>query len=671
MNYRRLLLVTGLTAAVAASFGLDFETPGETLSSLLPRLSKETGLTLRLNGDVQNEVVIIKAKGVDSKELLQKIADATGLVWTQEEGGYRLSRNFEVDQKAQIVFRDYTTKSIREWQLNPPPTSSSPVDEIMQVIPAEYISGLTIGGRMVLADRSNRNQSGMPNDARSLATAIINEENQNRIAALQTAYDRQPNDRMKAIMDAAKRPITKIILIVRRNSLNTWTLNLQALEQSGSTRFTFSGSYSMPDPISTPSNPITSWKLSENSPARASLKLISGSSEISSDKSTLQKYALDPVQNEPLSLAIGPALLESAPDKQNFVACIPDEFADQIATSMTFQGPAGLNNTGVTVSKDDQGWIIISPTLKLHNWDTRRDRAALKLVMNKLATAGILSIDDQANYAKTVSTWFSTSSFEFNLARRAIGATVSRELARMTGSQIEGLAIYNALREKMTMQNEIKPIKDLQRPFVTFTVFNSPVEPTPAPQQLTTDSQTTISGVTLTATISPQQQGRAQTQEFIGRTLTPNQERTELYAAGLPAEGRISIQVRNQDSYVVRSIDDSAQSVMNEGDLTTMRASQLSSNIRPRNGVLSQTNNNYGATRTRVITFQFQFADGTSFSRTISGTDAPRSFVPYNELPQNVLSRIEKQATDMATRANNQGGNERRGRGNIPPPPTP
>jgi len=669
MNYRRLLWVTGLTATFAASFGLDFESNGETLATLFPKLSKETGLTLRLNGDLNNEVVVIRAKNADPKELLQKIADATGLAWTQEEGGYRLSRNFELDQKAQIAFRDYTINSIRAWQKNPPANAGSPVDEIMMAIPPEYLGNVTIGGRVVFSDRNNRNQSAMSNSIRDLATAIVAEQNQARIAAVQALYDRQPNDRMKSILDAAKVPHSKIILVVRRNSLDTWTLNLQALDQSGATRFTFAGSYAMPDPASGTGTTLSDWKLSEESSEFANLKLISGSSENSADKSTFLKYALDPVNNEPLSMAIGPALLTSAPSTQNFVACLPDEYADRIATSLTFQGPAGLNGTGVNVTKDEQGWVIISPALKLHNWDTRRDRAALKLVMNKLASDGILSLNDQADYAKTVTTWFSTSSFEFNLARKAIGSSISRELTRMTGSQIEGLAIYNALREKMSMQNEVKSIKDLQRNFITFTVFNSPVEPSPAPRR--TEASQDIMAMSSAPMISVQfaqaggqQRGQAEMQ-FGG-----NLERTEMYSNGLPLGGQINIRVRNQDAYVVRAVDNSMQSVMNERDLTTLRASQMSTNIRPNNGILATSNNNYGVTRTLSITFQIQFADGTSFTRTVSGTEAPKQYVQYDKLPQNILSRVEEQALSMATRANEQGQNQRgqRRRGGTPPP---
>ncbi len=665
MNYRRLLLVTGLTAAFATSFGLDFETNGETLGSLFPRLSKETGLTLRLNGDLYNEVVIIKAKDVEPKVLLQKIADATGLAWTQEAGGYRLSRNFELDQQAQVAFREYTVNSIKEWQVNPPSISGSPVDEVMMAMPPDYLAGITIGGRVVFADRNNRNQTAMPNTVRSLATQLVAEQNQLIIDNLQLNYDRRPSEALKNILDNAKKPIAKVILVVRRNSLDSWTLNVQGLDQIGATRASFTGSYAMPTVAPTNANVLSDWKLPEDSAAHTNLRIISGSSDNPSDKSLLLKYALDPVNNEPLSLAIGPALLASAPQSQNFVACVPDEYADRIATSLSFQGPAGLNGTGVTVTKDEQGWVIISPTLKVYNWDTRRDRSALKLIMNKLSTAGVLSINDQADYAKTVTTWFSTSSFEFNLARKAMTGTVSRELSRMTGHQIEGLAIYNALRQKMSMQNEVKSIKELQRQFVTFTVFNSPAEPSPARQNFQPNqTASTFSVNTIQVAGSPQRQ---QTLQFGGGS----QERTEIYAAGLPVEGQININVRNQDSYVVRALDNSAQSVMSERDVTTMRASQMSSNIRSGAGTLGTSNNNFGATRSQSITFQIQFADGTSFSRSISGTESPKSFVQYNELPKNVLTRIEEQAIAMANRANQQGQGQRdqRRRGGGTPPP--
>ena len=671
------MLVAALTATVAASFGLDFETPGETLESLFPRLSKETGMTLRINGDVANEVVIIRAKNVDATTLLKKIGDATGLTWVQEEGGYRLSKNFLEEQKAATEYFNYTVSALKNWKDNPNTTQASPVDEIMRVFPPEAIGNMTIGGRLVFSDRPNRNQIALTNDVRSLATSTVFSRHQERVDAMEAQYAKRPNERFRAMIDSQKTPPSKVILIVRRQSLNTFSVSLQGLTADGNAQYNYSGVYVLSNPATT-SDALNSWKLAEDAPERSTLKLLTSTStnNTGGDQSALRETILDPVTNEPFALAIGPALLASAPEDQNFVACLPDESFDRIATGLSSQGPAGLSGTGVLSTQDTDGWVIITPQLKVHNWDTRRSRKAMVPLIRKLSSSGILSLNDQADYAKTVTTWFTTSSWEYNLARKVLGASASRELSRIAGSQIEGLAIYNALRGSLSGQDQVLPINSLQRNFVTFTVFNSPSEPRVlqvtenAPRQTQAGQQFAISGVPILNFQATQRGGQDIRAQIQARRAG---ERTELYSGGLPTTGQIVVDFRTRDAYVARSTDGSSQSVMSEGDITRFRASQLSSNIRTRDGGLSATNNVFGSTKTTTISFDIQFTDGTSFSRSVSGTEAPSNFVSYGGLPQTLLSKIEKDAVEMASRANQQQGRVggRRGggqRGGTPPP---
>lgn len=674
MNYRRLMLVAGLTSAVAASFGLDFETPGETIQSLFPKLSKETGLTLRFNANVANEVVIIKAKNVDGVTLLKKISDATGLTWTQEEGAYRLGRSFLDDQKAATEYQNYTVTAWKNWQADPTVNRASQVDGIMQVFLPEYISNMTIGGRLVFADKPNRNQSAMSGEVRSLATQILREQQQQRIDQLEQRYLQRPSEQFRQIIDAQKAPPSKILLIIRRQSLNTFSVVLQGLGANGNPMYSTNGVYTVTAP-SPDTSGLQGWNLPEGSPERANLKLLTSSSTNSngSSQGIIREAILDPVNNEPFAIAIGPALLASAPESQNFVACLPDESFDRIASGLDSQGPLGLSGTGVTAKKDEDGWVIVTPQLRVHNWDTRRDRQAIIPLIQKLSTSGILSLNDQADYAKSVSTWFSTNSWEFNLARKALGAAASRELGRITGSQIEGLAIYNGLRDQLKGQDVTLPITSLKREFITFTVFNSPSDPRVAPvQNGARQTQNGASEIAINLVVTDlfaQQRGGNFSVAQIGRSS----ERTELYVGGLPTTGHINVDYRGRDAFVVRSSDGNSQSVMSENDLTRFRASQLSSNIRTRDGGLSATNNVFGSTNSTTITFNIMFSDGTMFSRSVSGTEAPTNFVSYDRLPQSLLTQIEKDAVEMASRANQQqgrGGN-RRGSGQRggPPPP--
>lgn len=681
MNRRAILLVAGLAATFPA-FALDYETPGETLGALFPKLAKESGMTLYINADVANEVVVLRAKNVDATTLLKKIGEATGLSWSQDSGGYRLARTFQDDQKSGQELYQFTLNGWKNWQ--PDPARNNVVDSVVAAIQPEMLANIGIGTRVVYADRNNRNQLTLPTESRTRAAKLVAEDLQRRIDAMEAAYKARPSDQLRQIIDSQKTPPAKIILVMRRNSLNTYSATLQALDSNGSARFSYSSGYAI-DSGAKSAEALTGWKLGEDAPVRQMLQLTTGTAA-SSDPSIyapLRKSLLDPFNNEPIALAIGPALLASAPPNQNFVACIPDESFDRVSTALQFQGPAGLNGTGVSASKSDDGWVVVSPELKSYTWDTRRDRKALGVLANKLARAGILSIADQADYARTVSTWFTGNSWEYGFARRTLGASAVREFGRISGSQIEGLAIYNALREKLIGKSQVLPITDLQRNFITFTVFNSPADPNPAPASNSRGNtgQAVAGGVPVIqvngqAVPQPPNRGGQQFQQF-----TQPRERTEMYAAGLPTGGQIEVTANVRPVYIVRSQDGTAQSTMAEGELAYFRASQLSTNVRYPNGGISLTNNVFGLTTTETYTFTIRFADGTSFSRTVSGTQEATSFATYDRLPSDVTGRIEKQAQEIATRANDgqqQGRGQRgpgrqggRGGGGTPPPSRP
>lgn len=78
---------------------IDFEVKATSLINALGKLSRVTGTTLKPEPAMAQEIVCVRVKGVQTQDLLNKIAEATRCEWREQDGAKILYRPAELTQK--------------------------------------------------------------------------------------------------------------------------------------------------------------------------------------------------------------------------------------------------------------------------------------------------------------------------------------------------------------------------------------------------------------------------------------------------------------------------------------------------------------------------------------------------------------------------------------------
>lgn len=681
MKLYKALCVSALVAVITPAFALDYQTNGATLGKVIPELAAATELNLTVAPQVINEVVIIRAKGVEKLDLLQRIADATGLAWIKTDEGYRLDKTNEITLLARQAYANYSLAMISGNEPNGLIKTDNSTDSIYNVItalPASSISNMDIGGRLVFSTRPTRYQINFPgssyNSALSEAKAVqqlqVDEFNK-RIAG------RKIDERTQAVFDNLKIPVTKVFMVVQRFAFNVYRFELVGLTATGSERITLSTTAAFSaHPDLKAGTDFANWKIAENSDLKKRLASFSGTGDKNASyNSELRAMIINPDANEPAAFAIGPAMIAGAPAKINFVACIPDEEMESIASGLNLHGFSSLAEpSSMLEAKTDGSWVTIKPQLVHLTWATRRNRVQLAKLAQTFDKHGVLNLPDKAAYAPYANNFFGKKGWEIQIGARAFNQAFAAEMGTFTYSALEGLEMYNALKSRLTNTgNLVLPISVLNSGWLNYVIFNSTSGPernagTRPGGRIALDDLPLIADVSgkmavefqlaSNELITLQQRGGDFTQDRTSR------ERTEFLANGLPPNGNVTVTQGSSTVIVGRSIDRTIQMVLSEGDLANMRAAQLSSNVKTKTGLLGQSTNEFGVTRKVSYQFEIRYADNTTLTRTVSGVIPATTFVPYNKLPGDMLGRIEQTATRIAEQAN--GRNDRNGK--TPPP---
>ena len=102
------MLAIGVFLGIAAHRSdspIDFSCPATQAVQVLKDLSVTSGLQLKADATVQHDVFVIRASQVSLKDLLQKIADASGSLWVRQGSDFVLtpSSRFEQAQRSRIA----------------------------------------------------------------------------------------------------------------------------------------------------------------------------------------------------------------------------------------------------------------------------------------------------------------------------------------------------------------------------------------------------------------------------------------------------------------------------------------------------------------------------------------------------------------------------------------
>ncbi|MBX3114884.1 MAG: hypothetical protein KF836_09995 [Fimbriimonadaceae bacterium] len=678
MKQFRALCVSALVAVISQAFALDYQTSGATLGKVIPELAAATELNLTVAPQVVNEVVIVRAKGVEKFDLLQRVADATGLAWIKTDEGFRLDKTNEITLLARQEYANYSQSMISDNVPNGLIKADYSADSLFNVItsmPASSISNMDIGGRLVFSTIPTRYQINFPGSSYNTALAGAKAIQQQQIDEFNKRIaGRRTDERTQSVLDSLKQPITKVFMVVQRFAFDVYRFELVGLTATGQERISVSRStiFTSHPAVSVSAN-FSSWKIAENSDLKKRLAAFSANADKNSPyASELREMILNPDEHEPVAFAIGPAMIAGAPESVNFVACIPDEEMESIASGMNLHGFSSLGSAGSMLqAKADGNWVTIKPQLTHLTWATRRNRGQLAKLAQTYDKHGVLNLSDKAAYAPYANNFFGKKGWEMQIGGRVFNQAFAAELGTFQYSSLEALELYNTLKPRLTNSGSLTlPISVLNSGWLNYVIFNS----TSGPERrsgnrpggrIALDDLPLIANISGNATIElklaaeemlVQQRGGG----FDNQT---SRERTEFLANGLPANGNITVTQGSTTVIVGRSLDRSIQMVLSEGDLAGMRAAQLSSNVRTKAGLLGQSTNEFGVTRRVYYQFEIRYADNTTLTRTVTGVIPATTFVPYNKLPADLLSRVEQSATRMAEQANR--------RNDRTPPPQP
>lgn len=646
MSIFRLTLSVVCAGVAAFAIALDYTSPGQRLGQLIPDIGAKAGLVLTVDPAWTEEVVVISATDVDPFDLLTRIADATGLSWTQSQGGYRLGRTANDEASARQELYEYSLAMIQAY--TPGTGRRETLSQIVDAFPAQTLASLPVGSRVVYSTQANRYQVGFPSSIRQTVVTHVNAQRQeliNRMTQAQSQNQNRPNQRAAEMIERLREPLKKINLVVRRGRFDQFTFELQAIDQRNEQSLTQVQNVSY-QPVDEAPDALGDFRLPEGE-VRDRLRAFGGRrANYGAFADEFRGALLNPLETDPIALAIGPALLASVPEGVNFVACLPDERLTEIARGLesggfsAFAAPAALMQ-----SRRDGGWVVLEPRLHSVDWSKRRNRAAFAQIAQTYITDRVLDLDAMAAYAAYVSDDFTPSGWDYVLGRELLGQGFESELRAFSGQNLEGLQIYRALRARLTnAENQSLPIGALSSAWLNALVFNSSTAPVRQSQQ----------------------QNRRQTERG---------ERTEMLANGLPANGQIQVN-RDSDSVVIgRSTDGQQKYVLTERDLASMRASQLNSAVRSPAAQLANTSSEFGMTERITYRFSIVYADGTTVTRSITGTLPANRYGAYDSLPGEMRTRVEQRATQILQRMN-RGGNATsrevtgsRRRGDPPPQP--
>lgn len=119
MHFRALsvlatLAVSSLLFAQDLTKKVDYTTKAVSLTQAFSELSKQAGVSLFVQPDLANEIIVLRLKDVSMQDAMQKIADTVGAAWVKKPDGYELDRSPELADKLRQVAINKRTETLKD-----------------------------------------------------------------------------------------------------------------------------------------------------------------------------------------------------------------------------------------------------------------------------------------------------------------------------------------------------------------------------------------------------------------------------------------------------------------------------------------------------------------------------------------------------------------------------
>ena len=427
---------------------IDYEPDGARMEVLLEDLSKKLERKLVPSAEVRDDVLVISARGVSPDELLDKMAEALAATWDKRSETWTLIRTPEQrksrterterqtlewirraikqsvqsqgskaafdTQEAETLARAAMTvepgqpRGSFNYELRLPVQRAA--EALLQTIPAEVISKLPLGERVVFSSKPNKLQRAFP----SSVDSIINDLRA-QFALLETALAKQPKFERGnqslwpfywMLLPEGKR-VESVLLVVKRDPASL-TLRGLVLDQDGLDLSNGGGSwhnlsrFDFNAPVDT-NLPNTEVELSPTAKAWINLSQTAyGPVNYTTDLGTFVRHCS---RRDPLGLLFTDGVRDYARalDRSVVLAptdgCFMDFFMTTRVAKLSVRTFARTLHQAMLEPKEAGGWIVGKQPFPDNSAFERIDRKAVEALAKAYDVEGAASLDAAAAFA--------------------------------------------------------------------------------------------------------------------------------------------------------------------------------------------------------------------------------------------------------------------------------
>jgi hypothetical protein len=447
-----LLPALAMSLARAQSASISFSCRAEPMSRLIVDLSKATGMHLTVSQTCANDVLLVSAQGVKTRDLLAEIAKvdagkwkstADGMIFSADLVARRTESRQEVGKQAALVETIIDQRLASASKKADPAKPGAEVDlstvsdtlgqlpemaAILKLLKGIDPSRLVIDNdqRVVFSSHPNEMQVPFGPGADQILEDLIKSHNERIEASKPKAAvgaEEAPSTLPASVQGLVERMTQKIVGYAKAD-LTLGTLpyvgglmaNLSLYDQNGKVilfepyPLDFSGLQNlmaaakpMKDPNKTPVELSPETKSLTKMLTTAAAAMGAGHFSV---PPLLSPYVIDPEHHDPLALLPSDKLIALAlAEKKPLVAVVPDD-------AMSLVGSMTTNNLTVEsfekelaegksmVMSEQNGWIEIKPVAPDKARSNRTDRSALGKLLRATKASGIPALDDIAEFAQ-------------------------------------------------------------------------------------------------------------------------------------------------------------------------------------------------------------------------------------------------------------------------------
>jgi hypothetical protein len=421
---------------------ITFESRAARVSALIPDLAQKSGLKLEINPQMAREVLVVSAKEMPLKVLLDKIASVTSGEWRQEGEVYRLqpstvARNRENQEEAAtrlawvrkaIADRVKAASARADTPAGAPPAfgQEQGITNLLKGVDPTPIAWMDGGDRVVYSTKPTAMQRPLGAGAPAIIARVVANHN---ASVTDTPPDMADLDKMPDFIKqmVSKRMkkvqgVQKGLLIVSKpgfGMVDMTNLELRLYDEKGAVVYTESSMLTSFDfatlsaPGGKPPAPPSpkSTEITYSADSKALLSGFQGATfsggNLNLDAKLMEKLRR-PDLHDPLSYMATDELLSLSKLKgKALVANVPDSLMGSINTlvpggKQTVEAFEADLKKGETVSlSETDGWLVVKPARPINSRNNRTDRVALASLMKATVDKGLASLDDIAAYALT------------------------------------------------------------------------------------------------------------------------------------------------------------------------------------------------------------------------------------------------------------------------------